>query len=63
MPFDPVFAHDVLIPLNTTAYQLSWDQQLKFPAGLAADRHRHGGPIHYQSGDGLRARENRYLRG
>jgi hypothetical protein len=33
MPFDPVFAHDVLIPLNTTAYQLSWNQQLKFPAG------------------------------
>jgi len=31
--FDPVFAHDVLLPLNTTAYQLSWDQQLKFPAG------------------------------
>ncbi len=33
MPFDPVFAHDVLIPLNTTAYQLSWNQPLKFPAG------------------------------
>lgn len=33
MPFDPVFAHDILIPLNTTAYQLSWNQQLKFPAG------------------------------
>jgi predicted lipase len=31
MTFDPVFAHDVLIPLNTTAYQLSWDQPLKFP--------------------------------
>jgi hypothetical protein len=23
MTFDPVFAHDVLLPLNTTAYQLS----------------------------------------
>ncbi len=33
MPFDPVFAHDVLIPLNTSAYQLSWNQPLKFPAG------------------------------
>src|SRR5690349_8532921 len=33
MPFDPAFAHDVLIPLNTTAYQLSWGQQLKFPPG------------------------------
>jgi len=31
MVFDPAFAHDVLIPLNTTAYQLSWAQQLKFP--------------------------------
>ena len=33
MSFDPVFAHDVLLPLNTTAYQLSWAQDLKFPAG------------------------------
>jgi predicted lipase len=31
MTFDPVFARDVLIPLNTTAYQLSWNQTLKFP--------------------------------
>jgi hypothetical protein len=31
MAFDPAFAHDVLLPLNTTAYQLSWAQQLKFP--------------------------------
>ena len=28
MTFDPVFAHDVLLPLNTTAYQLSWAQAL-----------------------------------
>jgi pimeloyl-ACP methyl ester carboxylesterase len=33
MAFDPAFAHAVLIPLNTTAYQLSWGQQLKFPPG------------------------------
>lgn len=33
MPFDPVFARDVLIPLNTTAYQLSWNQALTFPPG------------------------------
>lgn len=33
MTFDPAFAHDVLVPLNTTAYQLSWAQQLKLPAG------------------------------
>ena len=33
MAFDPVFAHDVLIPLNTTAYQLSWSQPLVFPSG------------------------------
>jgi len=33
MPFDPGFAHDVLLPLNITAYQLSWGQALKFPAG------------------------------
>jgi triacylglycerol lipase len=33
MAFNPAFASDVLIPLNTTAYQLSWGQELKFPAG------------------------------
>jgi hypothetical protein len=33
MAFDAAFAHDVLLPLNTTAYQLSWGQELKFPAG------------------------------
>jgi hypothetical protein len=33
MTFDPAFAHDVLLPLNTTAYQLSWDQTLTFPPG------------------------------
>jgi predicted esterase len=33
MTFDPIFVHDVLIPLNTTAYQLSWNQALKFPPG------------------------------
>jgi len=33
MSFDPAFAHDVLLPLNTTAYQLSWDQPLTFPPG------------------------------
>ena len=33
MPFDAAFAHDILLPLNTTAYQLSWGQALKFPAG------------------------------
>jgi hypothetical protein len=33
MPFDARFAHDILLPLNTTAYQLSWGQALKFPAG------------------------------
>jgi pimeloyl-ACP methyl ester carboxylesterase len=33
MPFDPVFAHDVLLPLNTTAYQLSRGQDLQFPPG------------------------------
>jgi len=33
MAFDAVFAHDVLLPLNTTAYQLSWGQALKFPPG------------------------------
>lgn len=33
MQFDAAFARDVLLPLNTTAYQLSWNQALKFPAG------------------------------
>lgn len=33
MAFDAVFARDVLLPLTTTAYQLSWGQQLTFPAG------------------------------
>jgi len=33
MTFDPAFARDVLIPLNITAYQLSWSQELKFPPG------------------------------
>jgi hypothetical protein len=33
MAFDPVFAHDVLAPLNTTAYQLSWAQAVTLPAG------------------------------
>ena len=33
MGFDRAFAHDVLLPLNTTAYQLSWGQELKFPPG------------------------------
>jgi len=33
MNFDGVFAHDVLLPLNITAYQLSWGQELKFPPG------------------------------
>lgn len=33
MEFNAAFAHDVLLPLNTTAYQLSWNQELKFPAG------------------------------
>jgi predicted lipase len=33
MAFDPAFARDVLLPLNTTAYQLSWEQQLTFPPG------------------------------
>lgn len=33
MAFDPVFAHDVLLPLNTTAYQLSWGQALNLPPG------------------------------
>jgi len=33
MAFNPAFAHDVLLPLNTTAYQLSWGQELKFPPG------------------------------
>lgn len=33
MAFDPAFAHDVLLPLNNTAYQLSRGQELKFPPG------------------------------
>lgn len=33
MAFDPAFAHDVLVRLNTAAYQLSWGQELKFPPG------------------------------
>jgi len=33
MNFDPAFARDVLLPLTTTAYQLSWGQELTFPAG------------------------------
>lgn len=33
MAFDAAFAHNVLLPLNTTAYQLSWGQELKFPEG------------------------------
>jgi predicted lipase len=33
MAFDAAFAHDVLLSLNTTAYQLSWGQELKFPPG------------------------------
>jgi predicted esterase len=33
MAFDAVFARDVLVALNTTAYQLSWAQALTLPAG------------------------------
>src|ERR1051326_156998 len=33
MAFDAVFAHDVLLPLNNTAYQLSREEPLVFPAG------------------------------
>ncbi|HUE05253.1 MAG TPA: lipase family protein [Bryobacteraceae bacterium] len=33
MAFDAAFAHDVLLPLNTAAYQLSWGQALKLPPG------------------------------
>lgn len=33
MTFDPAFAHDVLLPLNMTAYQLSMGQDLQFPPG------------------------------
>jgi triacylglycerol lipase len=33
MAFDAAFAHDVLLPLNKTAYQLSWAQQLTLPPG------------------------------
>lgn len=33
MVFDPAFARDALLQLNTAAYQLSWGQQLSFPPG------------------------------
>ena len=33
MNFDAIFARDVLIPINTAAYQLSWGQTLTLPAG------------------------------
>jgi len=33
MAFDAVFAHDVLLPLNLAAYQLSWNQALTLPSG------------------------------
>jgi triacylglycerol lipase len=33
MAFDAAFAHDVLVPLNQTAYQLSRAQDLTLPAG------------------------------
>ena len=33
MDFDPAFRTRILIPLNITAYQLAWAQELKFPAG------------------------------
>jgi predicted lipase len=33
MAFDPAFARDVLLPLTTTAYQLSWGQDLILPPG------------------------------
>jgi predicted lipase len=33
MAFDAAFAHDVLVPLNNAAYQLSWAQALTLPAG------------------------------
>jgi pimeloyl-ACP methyl ester carboxylesterase len=33
MSFDATFAHDILLPLTNTAYQLSWGQKLEFPQG------------------------------
>ena len=33
MPFDPVFARDVLLPVTNAAYQLSWGGEMKYPAG------------------------------
>jgi len=33
MTFDPRFALDVLLPINTAAYQLSWNQTIKLPGG------------------------------
>src|ERR1700680_2413675 len=33
MALDTAFAHDVLLPHKTTAYQLSGGQELKFPSG------------------------------
>jgi triacylglycerol lipase len=33
MSFDAQFAREILIPINTTAYQLSWNQKLTFPPG------------------------------
>jgi len=33
MAFNAAFAHDVLIPLNNAAYQLSWGQAPTIPAG------------------------------
>ncbi len=33
MAFDVSLARNVLVPLNTTAYQLSWSQELTFPPG------------------------------
>lgn len=33
MIFDPKFALDILLPINTAAYQLSWNQKLTLPPG------------------------------
>ncbi len=33
MQFDPAFALNTLIPINTAAYQLSWDQTVTLPPG------------------------------
>lgn len=33
MALEPIFAHDVLLPLNSAAYQLSWDKALVLPLG------------------------------